>query len=311
MAITMQNMRYAITVAETGSFLQASKELFVSQSTVSCAIKELESQIGFALFERSKSGTVITRQGAEFIRDAELTLEQHDQMTEKYSIPQIAKDRFSVSAQHYTFASAAFSELVNLYDDDTKYEFRLMETKTKEVISDVNRRIAEIGILYISEDNEVQIERILRDADLEFTELFETRPYVLVGGDHPLKKRSGVSLQDLSEYPSINFGQEDLSPLFYSEEALQILQCEKSLIISDRGALADLLSNTRAYLISSGIYMTSCKSDTTVAIPLDCDKVIRVVIVRQKETIPTEVCVKFCELLIQTIKNHQTPGTVM
>jgi DNA-binding transcriptional LysR family regulator len=308
MNITLQNMRYAIAVAKAGSFLQASKDLFVSHSSISTAVKDLETELGFSLFTRSKSGVVVTREGAEFIRDAELTIAQNDLMIEKYAAHHVSKIRFSVSAQHYTFASAAFSELANMYGDGMKYEFRLMETTTHEVISDVKNLISEIGILYISEDNQKQLRHILKDADLEFTELFTTRPYVLVRDEHPLAKQSSISMQDLSCYPAINFGQEDLAPLFYSEEIQCALQTDMTLIISDRGALADLLCNTDAYLISSGLYMTACKTDTTVSIPLNINKLIRIGIVRHKDTMPTDVCGQFCGLLTQTIKDHSMIG---
>jgi DNA-binding transcriptional LysR family regulator len=309
--ITTQNMRYAITVAKTGSFNKAANELFVSQSGISVAMMELEAILGFKVFVRSRNGATVTREGAEFIRDAEFTIAQYDLMNEKYAIPQVPKMRFSVSAQHYTFASAAFSELANMYDASTKYEFRFMETKTQEVISDVKNLISEIGIIYISEDNQAQIRRILKDADLVFAELFTTQPYVLVRENHPLATKSDVNTKDLVNYPSIIFGQEDLAPLFYSEEIQSALQTDKSLIISDRGALADLLSNTDAYLISSGLYMTACKTDTTLAIPLNIDKTISVGIVRHKKIVLSDICDRFCDLLQQTIRDHQIQGCAL
>jgi DNA-binding transcriptional LysR family regulator len=301
--ITLQQLRYAIEVANADSIVQAAKALYISQPGLSNAIKELEEELEIKLFQRSRHGVTVTEIGAEFIREAEQILAQVYLLETKYSGELESKQRFSVSTQHYTFASAAFSELANKYRGK-KYEFRLMETKTREVLNDVRNMVSEIGIIYMSEDNETYIKQILREDDLKFSELFTTHPYILVGQDNPLSKMECVCLQDLESYPCITFGQENLAPLYLSEEILNNCQHSESLIISDRGALADLLCSTDAYLISSGIYMTSSKSDTIIAVPLLTNKTIRIGIVRRKDTIESPVYNTFRTLLIKKLGEH-------
>ncbi|MDR0852112.1 MAG: LysR family transcriptional regulator [Clostridiales Family XIII bacterium] len=301
--ITLQQIEYAIAVSEAGSIGQAAKALFISPSGLSATIKELEQALGFSVFDRSHSGVMITEEGAEFCREAEQLLKQTELLENKFSGRTETQRRFSVSAQHYSFASAAFARLARKYRGEN-YKFRLMETKTREVLSDVKHLVSEIGLLYTSDDNAIYIDQFLKEDDLVFHELFETHPYVLVGDENPLRKMPSVSLKDLEAYPCIIFGQEHLDPLYFSEEILSALQRKESLIISDRGALADLLDHTDAYLISSGLYMTACKSDTTVAVPLDVDKVIRIGIVRRKDTVETPVCADFRALLLRTISDH-------
>ena len=144
--MTLVQLKYAITVAGQNSLNEAAKALFISQPTLSAAIRSLEKEIGFDVFIRSKNGITLTAKGAEFIGYAKSVMEQYELLDAKYISQTNVKKTFSVSMQHYTFAVNAFVELVNRYGMD-EYEFEVHETKTYEVIENVRNHKSEIGIL--------------------------------------------------------------------------------------------------------------------------------------------------------------------
>jgi len=304
--MTLQQLRYALMVAETGTFNEASKRLYISQPSLSYAIKGLEDEIGILIFERSNKGTIVTKEGKEFLKDAKQIILQFEFLGEKYKNASTVQQRFSVSSQHYTFVSEAFSKLINLYSE-TDYEMILNEAKTLEVLEDVRSLRSELGILYINEINETVIKKILKEGNLLFSELFTTYPYILVGHNNPLAQKDRVSISDLTDYPRISFVQEDLTPDWFSEEVIHILTHRKSIKISDKSSMADLLSMTNSYVVSTGVYMLSPDINKTVALPLDTEqsnKSVQIGIIYHKHTQRTAIAEAFIDILNGIISNY-------
>ena len=185
--MTLQQLNYAITIAESGSLNKAAEILYVSQPSLSSALQELEKEVGIQLFYRSGRGVSLTQDGAEFISYARQLYSQYESMMEKYGPASNLKKKFGVSTQHYSFAVKAFVELVKKFDT-SRYEFAIRETKTKDVISDVSGMRSEIGILYLSEFNQAAINKLLRAGNLVFHHLFECQTYVYLWSGHPLAK---------------------------------------------------------------------------------------------------------------------------
>lgn len=120
--MTVQQLRYVVAVAEAGSITEAARQLFLSQPSLSSAIKELEGEIGRPLFLRGRTGITLTREGMEFLGYARQVLRQMEVLEDRYVARRPKKIRFGVSAQHYTFAENAFVELVKEYGQE-RYEF--------------------------------------------------------------------------------------------------------------------------------------------------------------------------------------------
>ena len=126
--MTLQQLKYVIAVADHKSMNEAAKSLFVSQPSLSNAIRELEQEIGISIFHRSNKGIVISPEGIEFMGYARQVVEQSTLLEEKYLGAKPQKIHFSVSTQHYSFAVNAFVDLIREYGME-EYEFHLRETK--------------------------------------------------------------------------------------------------------------------------------------------------------------------------------------
>ncbi|MBR3770709.1 MAG: LysR family transcriptional regulator, partial [Clostridium sp.] len=128
--MTLQQLRYVIIVADSGSMNEAAKQLFISQPSLSESIKELECEIGIDIFLRSNRGIKLTLEGEEFLGYARQVTAQFSLLEDKY-IAKTSKKKFSVSMQHYTFAVKAFVEMAKRTGMD-EYEYAVYETKTYE-----------------------------------------------------------------------------------------------------------------------------------------------------------------------------------
>ena len=65
--MTLQQLKYLVTVAECGSISEAAQKLFISQPSLSAAIQNLEKEMGVTAFSRFSKGVVITREGEELL----------------------------------------------------------------------------------------------------------------------------------------------------------------------------------------------------------------------------------------------------
>lgn len=213
--MTLQQLKYIITSAEVGSITEASKLLYISQPSLSGAIKDVENEIGISIFTRCRAGIALTKEGMEFLGYARQVVQQMELLESKYISNQPAKQRFCVSTQHYTFTSNAFVELVRQFGQE-RFEFILNETQTHQIIKDVRNRFSDIGILFISNGNESVLKKILEENDLSFYELFISSPHVFLKKNHPIASNKSLTLEDLRPYPKLSFVQGNYESVYFA-----------------------------------------------------------------------------------------------
>lgn len=269
--MTLQNLRYMITIAETGSITEAARQLFISQPSLSNAIKEVEKEVKFTIFSRSRTGIALTKEGMEFMGYVRQVIQQMDLLKDKFITNLPEKQRFCVSTQHYTFTANAFVEMVKQFGQE-RFEFILNETQTHQILEDVKNRFSDLGIIYISDSNEIVIRKTLEDNKLTFFELFTVKPHVFLRAEHPLAHKASVKLEDLKEYPRLNFIQGNYESPYFSEELYSTVSTERSIKVSDRAAIVNLMIGLDGYTISSGIFPKYLQGDMIIAIPLSEDE---------------------------------------
>jgi DNA-binding transcriptional LysR family regulator len=268
--MTLKQLRYAVTVAETGNITEAAKKLFIAQPSLTAAIAELEKEYNIKMFSRNKRGIEVTSDGEEFLGYARQVLEQANLIDERYLSTADQKLRFYVSSQHYSFAVEAFVKLLRQSGKD-KYEFHMRETQTYDIIEDVAKLRSDIGVLYLNKFNETVILKTLKDNDLRFEPLFKAKPHVFVGTNSPLAGKKRLTLEDLKPYPRLSYEQGSHNSFYFSEEILSTVDCDKELVVCDRATLFNFLIGMNGYTICSGVISEELNGSNIKAIPLDVD----------------------------------------
>ena len=274
-AMTLTQLRYAITVANANSMNEAARILFISQPSLSAAIRELEEEIGIELFRRSNRGVTMTPEGEEFIGYAKQVVEQYELIESKYVQKEKVKKKFSVSMQHYTFAVNAFVEMVKQFGMD-EYEFAVHETKTYEVIENVKNFKSEIGILYLNEFNHKVLEKLLTEYGLEFHELLQCHIYVYMWKGHPLADRKEIALEELAEYPCLSFEQGNYNSFYFAEEVLSTYEYKQLIKVDDRATILNLMIGLNGYTLCSGIICEELNGSDYCAVKLKSDEVMSI-----------------------------------
>lgn len=268
--MTLQQIKYAIVISECGSMNKAAETLFISQPTLTAAVKELESELGIVIFKRSGRGTLLTSEGEEFLVYARQLYQQYELVNERYSDPSNIKRRFGVSSQHYSFAVKAFVETVKQFDMQ-KYEFAMREEKTIDVIADVSNLKSEIGILYLNEFNEKIIGKMLRENGLEFHKLIDCKAYVYIWKNHPLAKCTSISFSMLAPYPCLSFEQGDRGSFYFAEEILSTNEYPRTIKATDRSTMLNLMVGLNGYTLCSGIICEELNGSDYIAVPFSSD----------------------------------------
>ena len=277
--MTLQQLRYVDQVATVGSISEAARKLFVSQPTLTEAVRTLEEELRIAIFNRSAKGVTVTREGEEFLASARQLLDDAGRIQEKYTGKAVRRPQFAVSCQHYAFAAEAFMEVVKACTAKS-YDFTLRETVTSEIIDDVARNRSEIGILYLSRRNERALMKILKKEDLSFEELLTAKPHVFIGKNHPLAKKKSISPGELDDYPYLSYEQGVENALYFAEEVMPAIDRKKNIRVRDRATMTKLMLGLNGYTVSSGARSKMYANDI-VAVPLKLDDFIRIGLVRR------------------------------
>lgn len=263
--MTLQQLHYVITIAEKNSLNKAAEALYISQPSLTSAVRELEKELGIVIFNRSNRGVSLTADGAEFIAYARQICIQHEQLLEKYAGGGLKK-KFGVSSQHYSFAVKCFAEMVRQFNT-AEYEFAFRETKTREVITDVGSFKSEIGILYMSDFNRRAIENLLRANDSEFHGLIRCGAYVFLHKKHPLSGKASLCLEDLKDYPCCSFEQTGSESFYFAEEILSTMEYQRTIRVTDRATMLNLMEALNGYTLCSGIICQEMNGQDFMAVP--------------------------------------------
>lgn len=269
--MTLTQLKYVIGIADAESMNEAAKTLFITQPSLSAAVRELEAEIGTEIFRRTSRGVTVTPEGEEFLGYARQVVEQYRLMESKYIEKREAKKKFSVSMQHYSFAVRAFVEMVKQFGMD-EYEFAVHETKTHEVIDDVRNCKSEMGILYLNDFNRKVLSKLFHEYDLEFHELLECGVYVYLWKGHPLADKKVIALEELAEYPCLSFEQGSHNSFYFAEEVLSTYEYKRLIKANDRATILNLMVGLNGYTLCSGIISEGLNGPDYCAIPLQSEE---------------------------------------
>ncbi len=280
--MTLQQLKYIITVADTGTITEAANRLYISQPSLTNAIRELEKEMNIVIFNRTNKGISLSKEGEIFLGYARQVLEQAAILEDKYKSGNGGKKQFCVSTQHYSFAVNAFVDLIKEYGQD-EYDFSLRETQTYEIIEDVARMRSEIGILFLNDFNEKVLMKILKSHDLEFNQLFVAKPHVFISRKHPLAEKNVITNEELELYPYLSFEQGEHNSFYFSEEIFSSSERKKNIRVRDRATLFNLLIGLNGYTVCSGVIDKKLNGKDIIAVPLEDESDMRIGYITHKK----------------------------
>lgn len=299
--MTLQQLKYAIMVAESGTITEAATRLYISQPSLTNAIHELEKEMNITIFNRTNRGIVLSKEGEDFLGYARQVLEQASILEDRYKGASGGKKQFCVSTQHYSFAVNAFVDLIKQFGQD-EYDFSLRETQTYEIIEDVAHMKSEIGILFLNDFNETVIKKLLKSHELIFQELFVAKPHVFISVDHPLAHNDVITNEQLEDYPYLSFEQGEHNSFYFSEEIFSATERRKNIRVRDRATLFNLLIGLNGYTVCSGVIDKELNGSGIIAVPLADEGDMRIGYIRHQRGLSSRLAYTYIDALRKYIE---------
>lgn len=302
--MTFQQLTYVVEISKCGSINKAAQKLFLSQSGISTAVRELEEELGIQFFVRSNRGVDFTPEGKEFLSYAASLLEQKQRIESIYGEARntAAPVRFSVSTQRYPFTEDAFLRMLQTTEDN-RFLFSIKETGMDAVIDDVYDHRADIGVIFLSELTEKIILRLLDSRRLDFHEIAAVAPCVYVRNGHPLTDLDAVNESDLAGYPYVSFEHEQGVATDFSEEyqIVSLKKPAKCIRANNRTTMMNILARTNAFTTGSGLLVEGITSQAVVTIPLADKACIRIGWIIPRNSKLSAQTEQFIDLLEQSV----------
>ncbi|VSF22328.1 LysR family transcriptional regulator [Streptococcus pneumoniae] len=267
--MNIQQLRYVVAIANSGTFREAAEKMYVSQPSLSISVRDLEKELGFKIFRRTSSGTFLTRRGMEFYEKSQELVKGFDIFQNQYANPEEEKDEFSVASQHYDFLPPTITAFSERYPDYKN--FRIFESTTVQILDEVAQGHSEIGIIYLNNQNKKGIMQQVEKLGLEVIELIPFHTHIYLREGHPLAQKEELVMEDLADLPTVRFTQEKDEYLYYSENFVDTSASSQMFNVTDRATLNGILERTDAYATGSGF--------------LDSDSVNGITVIRLKDNL--------------------------
>jgi len=302
--MTFQQLTYVVEISKCGSINKAAHKLFLSQSGISTAIRELEEELGIRFFERSNRGVEFTAEGKEFLSYAVSLLEQKRRIEGLYreNRDDSAPARLNISTQRYPFTEDAFLHFLQQAEEN-RFRYSLKETEMDVVIDDVYDHRADIGVIFLTELTEKIIRRLLNNREIAFHQLAAVAPCVYVRAEHPLAGCRCVTEADLEGYPYVSFEHDQGVAVDFSEE-YQMLSFKKParcISVNSRSAMMNVLACTDGFTTGSGLMVRELSDPRVISVPLADKTLVALGWIQSKSTKLTPQAEIFVSLLEQSI----------
>lgn len=243
--MNLLHMKYAVTIADTNSINKAAEKLYVGQSALSRAIKELEAGLGVTLFERSAKGMTLTADGEVFVRYARTVLKQVDEIENMFNEGAAGKKRFSVCVPRASYIADAFVRFSKLIGEKGEYELFYKETNSMRAVKNILAEDYKLGIVRYAENYDKYYKEMMEEKGLSYKLVTEFSYVLCMSRDCPLAAAENVTYDDLREYTEIAHADPYVPSLPYAEVKKEELpdNSRRRIFVFERASQFELLAN--------------------------------------------------------------------
>lgn len=302
--MNLLHMKYAVEIAETNSINKAADELYVGQSALSRAIKELEASLGVTLFERSAKGMFLTADGEIFIRHAKNVLAQIDEIENMFSGGTISKKHFSVSVPRASYIAEAFAEFSKVIDKDMQAEILYKETNSMRAVKNILQEDYKLGIIRYAENYDKYYKTMMDEKGLDYELITEFRHVLIMSFESPLAKKEKITYGDLVDLVEISNPDPYVPSLPLAEVRKEELSeiSSRRIFVFERASQFELLSeNPETYMWVSPVPQKTLERFDLVQRKCDENKrVYKDLLIHRKDYSHSELDNMFIEYVIKS-----------
>ena len=195
----LEQAMYCMEVARCKSMSQAAKKLFISQSTLSTAIQNLEEELGFQVFRRSAQGVAITDQGSEMLEKCRMIVDTVEEIKRIGSKAERMEYRLSMAVVPAVSGTITTELLKRLNAEYQRVELQVLERRPEKILGMLIQGKADVVIGSYTNCNRGQILDEAVKNNIVIEPIYDDQMYAFVCRNHPLARKESVWLNDLQE----------------------------------------------------------------------------------------------------------------
>lgn len=247
-------LKYAVEVEKTGSISKAAENLYMNQPNLSKSIRELEDDLGIAIFDRTAKGVMPTEKGREFLGYARSILAMVAEMEALYKPSDEKKIHFDLCAPRASYVSHALTEVILSLGPDADYSIDYREAGAMRTIRQVANGLNRLGVIRYQAIYEANYLNALTERTLQYESICEFSSFVILDQRHPLAGREQITEGDLAAYTEILYGDAYIPslPINQAREIAQSIEAKKTITVYERASQLELISRLgTAYALAS------------------------------------------------------------
>ena len=249
-------LKYAVEVEKTGSISKAAENLYMNQPNLSKSIRELEDDLGIAIFDRTAKGVVPTEKGREFLCYARSILSQIAEMEALYKKSDEKKTRFDLCAPRASYVSQALTEVILSLGPEADYSIDYREAGAMRTIKQVANGVNQLGVIRYQTIYEPNYLNTLAERSLAYEQVCEFACFAILSAEHPLANLQVVSNRDLASCTEVMYGDASIPalPVNQARELAQAIEAKNTITVYERASQLELISRLKtAYAIVSPV----------------------------------------------------------
>ena len=181
----IKQLKYFVVAADIGSFSEAAKVLYTTQSSISKVIGALEKELGYSLFQRESKGISLTYEGKKFHQRASRLVADFE--TLKNDSVKRQRNMVKIAVNHSSWLANCFSDFYESHKDDDVC-FCIHADTTSNIINRIRLMEDEVGFVYVFPDTRLQFEYELKKYQLKFEKLKSVDGMIYFQPDDVVKK---------------------------------------------------------------------------------------------------------------------------
>ena len=198
----LSQLRFLVELKKHKTISETAQKLYISQPSLSTAIKELEEELGFDIIERSNKGVKFTKRG-------ELVLKySRDVMQSVNGIERLSKNKehshknfITIASIYYIFQSVVMESFLDFKERYPDVQVSLREENSYDIVQMLINEEIDLGIIMISSIEELTIQQTFEQHNIDFYKLMDEEMCFVVGPKNPLYGKENATMQELLQFP--------------------------------------------------------------------------------------------------------------
>ena len=290
--MTFQQLKYLLEVYNTGSITAAAQSLYLAQSSLSIAIANLENELGYPLFVRTKNGMKPTAQGLKVINRANRICSEYEHMLKE---PHINCRRVVFSGANTEIAAHTYLKLLEEYKDKRDVVFSIESHTLEDSLARLALNEIDTAVVLCHEPRLLELETAIKTQNLQMDMITTVPAVATIGPGHRLYHNKDVDYRELEQDTLVDT---PAGTQVYNHHMKGIMQLnpDRTLMVSDQYLRRRLIAQGLAYCIGTPMPRDIAKLYGFRSIPLGDLRFTLLAITNPSYDLPPEAT-RFIQLL--------------